>query len=63
METYQKTKRFTLRLRPDQIDKLKKMAIEKKETQSTVLRLYIDEYEFKQRVCQAPQENDLQSGI
>lgn len=46
METYQKVKRFTLRLRQDQIDKLKEIAEVEMETSSEVIRKFINQYEL-----------------
>lgn len=60
METYQKTKRFTLRLRQDQIDKLKEIASIERETSAAVLRGFIENYELPEGICATPNKNDLQ---
>jgi len=49
METYQKVKRFTLRLRQDQIEKLKEIAEVEMETSSEVIRKFINQYELPKK--------------
>lgn len=46
MKTYQKTKAFLLRLRPDQREKLEIISMIEKESQAATLRKFIDNYKI-----------------
>ena len=60
MKNYQKTQKFTLRVKQAHIDKLKEIALAEEETSAAVLRSFIVNYELPRGVCSTSDKDDSQ---